>query len=1056
MLSPLRSLAALSLLLVSTLTPPLRASAAPAPAADLPHADRAVFATPTVDHANAPLWVWNDLLSEEQIRSSLRDLAGQGVLQAFVHPRPGLMTPYLGADWFRLWRVALDEAAKLGMKLWIYDENSYPSGFAGGAVPEALPASRGLGLTIEQATTAPAWRDDLVAVYRVESTGYTNITASLRAAAPSGATAPTSPTAGRYVVASRQVAKSGPWYAGRTYVNLLTPGVTQKFLELTLAPYQRELGSALGRQVPGIFTDEPHIRPAGDLPWADDLPARFRERWGYSLLDHLPALSLEVGDWRRVRYHYFRLLNELFVARWAKPYYDACTQAGLEFTGHYWEHSWPRCNAVPDNMTMASWQHRPGIDILMNEYADGPNAQFGNARSVREIASLSNQLGRARNLCELYGAGGWDLRFEDMKRMGDWLLVLGCNTIDEHLSYVSLRGGRKRDHPQSFSYHEPWWPDYHHVARRFARLTAALTQGRQVNRVLLLEPTTSAWMYNVSRGPAPQLDTLGRSFQDTVNAFEAAQIGYDLGSEYVLGQHGRVTGRQLAVGAAAYDVIVLPAHLENLDASTLALLESFLAAGGQVAALASVPPARIDGTADPRGAALATRAGWKHVALADLLPALADRAAATFAVRRAPGDRGLLFHQRRQLADGEIIFLVNSSLQHASAGTLRLAATRVECWDPATGAISTYPSRSADAARREADFLLPPAGSLLLFAARSGSEKMDTKAAAAAAGLVAAARTLPPLGPVEIARAEPNVLTLDFVDVTAQGETRADLYCYRAAQFIFTQHGLKANPWESSVQYRDELLQRTFPAESGFSASYRFTVEQRVPADLALVLERADLYAITCNGQPVTPTPGAWWLDRAFGVVPLAAAARVGENVVTLTARPLTHLHELEPAYLRGSFALRPSPAGFIVEPDAPLVLGAWRDQGHPFYAAGVAYRQKFELPAAPAGRYTVTLPSWYGSVARVRVNGQAAGVIAWAPWSCDVTSLLRPGENTIEVQVVGTLKNTLGPHHNNPPLGRAWPTGFRAAPKTGRAPGTEYSTVGYGLFAPFLLQNVD
>ena len=48
-----------------------------------------------------------------------------------------------------------------------------------------------------------------------------------------------------------------------------------------------------------------------------------------------------------------------------------------------------------------------------------------------------------RTLCEAYGAGGWDLRFEDMKRIGDWIYVLGVNTLDEHLSYITIRGTRK-------------------------------------------------------------------------------------------------------------------------------------------------------------------------------------------------------------------------------------------------------------------------------------------------------------------------------------------------------------------------------------------------------------------------------------------------------------------------------------------------------------------------------------------------------------------------------------------------------------------------------------
>ena len=74
---------------------------------------RAQFAQPSRDYSSGPLWTWNDMLTEEQLTSSLEDLAGQHVKQVFVHPRPGLMTPYLSDDWFRLWKHSLKEAERL-------------------------------------------------------------------------------------------------------------------------------------------------------------------------------------------------------------------------------------------------------------------------------------------------------------------------------------------------------------------------------------------------------------------------------------------------------------------------------------------------------------------------------------------------------------------------------------------------------------------------------------------------------------------------------------------------------------------------------------------------------------------------------------------------------------------------------------------------------------------------------------------------------------------------------------------------------------------------------
>jgi hypothetical protein len=109
-----------------------------------------------------------------------------------------------------------------------------------------------------------------------------------------------------------------------------------------------------------------------------------------------------------------------------------------------------------------------------------------------------------------------------MKRIGDWLQVLGINTMDEHLSYVTLRGARKRDHPQSFSYHEPWWRRIMN-AQYLAPPLRRPFQGEQINRILVIEPTT-AWMY---QGNEAKLRQIGDSFFRFLMALEAAQIEYD-------------------------------------------------------------------------------------------------------------------------------------------------------------------------------------------------------------------------------------------------------------------------------------------------------------------------------------------------------------------------------------------------------------------------------------------------------------------------------------------------------------------------------------------------
>ena len=77
----------------------------------------------------------------EELRRQVRNMHEAGMGGFFMHARGGLETEYMGEDWFRAIEASMDEAKKLGMNAWCYDENGWPSGFAGGALlknPENL------------------------------------------------------------------------------------------------------------------------------------------------------------------------------------------------------------------------------------------------------------------------------------------------------------------------------------------------------------------------------------------------------------------------------------------------------------------------------------------------------------------------------------------------------------------------------------------------------------------------------------------------------------------------------------------------------------------------------------------------------------------------------------------------------------------------------------------------------------------------------------------------------------------------------------------------------
>ncbi len=988
-------------------------------------------------YTSGPLWVWNDLLTTEQVTDSLNALADQHIRQAWVHPRPGLMTPYLSDEWFARWEDALKVGRERGMLVWIYDENSYPSGFAGGNVPAQMPESRALGLTLEKKKTVDPSNAKIYAVYSKTADGYKDVTRKLKKKHGLAKD-------GDYVVARLEEAKASPWYGGKYHVDLIRPGVTQKFLDITLEAYRRHFGKEFGKLIPGSFTDEPHLKACGDIHWTPDLPEQFKKRWGYEFNDGLPTLKDDSAKARQFRHNYFQVINDLFVERWGKTYYEYCAKNGLEFTGHYWEHSWPECDHVPDNMAMGAWQQRPGIDMLFNQYSEGVHAQFGNVRSVMELASVANQTGRQRTLCETYGGSGAEMRFEDYKRIGDWVTVLGINTINEHLSDVTIRGARKRDYPPTFSYHSPWMAEYHVLVDYFSRVSYALSQGKQVNPVLVLEPTTTAWMHQFEE--AKTLEALGDSFQALVVRLAKEQLEFDIGSEHIILERGSVVKNAagkpaLQVGERQYAVVVIPAGLENLNKYTCDLLKSYLDEGGVVLSCAGPDlPSDMDGQPAEICRVLRTAKGWQCVKPEEVTEKVNALCAPTMRAVLDPANKGVVYHHRRQMTDGDLVFIVNTSNDVPASGSVIAAAKDIREVNLDTGVIVTRAFETQADGQIATKFTLPPCGSMMLF--------LDKQPVAAIPAPVPGERKPVSVKNLTAKRMDDNNLILDYVDVTAGGEQLAATYWQKAAEFTFKKNGLRGNIWDHAVQFGDELLKTPFAADSGFEATYHFTIDGAVPRRLFAVIERSDLYTVTCNGTPVTATAGEWWLDRGFGRIDIARAARAGENTLTIKAAPMNVFHELEAAHIVGDFALKAAGKGFVIVPAAPLALGEWNKQGLPLYGHRVSYAAAFKAPKG--GHCIVSLPSWEGVVAQVLVNGKDAGCIYRQPMECDVTGQVTPGKNTIEVIVYGSLRNTLGPHLGNKEVGLTHPGSWSKAPESPQPAGSEYFSMGYGLLAPF------
>jgi len=1008
-----------------------------------------VFSNPPADFRPAPLWVWNDLMTVDTIREQLVDFKDKGFGGVFVHPRPGLVTPYLSEEWLSLFKETVNLGKVLGLKIWIYDENSYPSGFAGGLVPAALPDAARSGLRATR-VMRPEIRDtqNLICILQEENAGFVDITDRVRAGEKAW-------REGNYWLLEVVHQKPSPWYGGFTYVDLMTPGVTQAFLHLTHEAYKQVCGDEFGLTVPGTFQDEAEIAPAGGT-WAVNytpgLFTEFSQRRGYELRTESPSLLLEKGDFRRVRHDFYLTCLELFIENWARPYYDYCQKNNLQLTGHYWEHDWPVPRTAPDSMALNSYAHMPGIDILMNDWRLDPHAQFGNSRAVRELRSVANQLGRKRTLSETYGASGWDLTFFDQKRIGDWEYALGVNFLNQHLAYLTIAGARKRDHPLSFSYHEPWWHAYGLMNDYFGRLSVVLSSGEQVNRILVIEPTTSAWMYFSPAEKNEQFEKIGCDFQNFVHELERQQVEYDLGSEFIIKDYGKVAGGKLRVGHRFYNLVILPPGTENLEPSTARLLKNFLKAGGKILSWAE-SQLFVGGQLSSLAEELKSSGKFKSVSGQPLDEALISKNLKPEIEFEDLNNGQMLFHHRREFKDGQLLFLANVSPDKVASGQVKLRGKSVEKWDAFSGQIEAYNSKKKGR-RLYLQFSLKPGESLLLavYYKESARESFGSEKGEAEEEIVYSE-------PLRVQRLDPNLLTIDYCDLALDSRKEKNLYFYQAQKKTYNFHGFEQNPWDSAVQYQDSIISRnTFNLGTGFKARFSFTVASGVDRkSLKLVVERPEIFIVQVNGRTIEPLPNSWWLDKAFGVFSLERVIRTGLNTVDLIVNPFELLAELEPIYILGDFSLIPAAQGFVITPERPLSAGSWKSQGLPFYGHRVQYSTSIEIneDETEQSEFIIGPGRWNGALAELEVNGQQVGYFLGPEDCLVITRNLKPGKNDLRLIIYGTLKNTLGPHHLNPPPGMAWPGSFQKAPEGGQPSGTEYNVMDYGLFGNIVIKKI-
>lgn len=966
---------------------------------------------------SVPFWGWNSRMDLAELDAQIRDMREKGLGGFFIHSREGLETPYLSEEWFRDVDRAVRDAGDAGLEVWIYDEDKWPSGSAGGQVAAVDPVRfAAKALTLEAAPYRPdapvPEGDGVMLACRADIQGRT-----LRAMGE-----------GDTLLLLREE-RSGPseWYNGSAPSDNLSAGAVGEFLRLTHERYAERFGGEFGKTVRGFFTDEPdfcdfysHFTPGRPwLPWTGDFRSAFAARRGYDPRPYLPLLFYDGADAAMIRHDYWRTLSELFGERYMKRLHDWCQGHGLSLTGHmlYENDLGYQIRVCGAAMPQYRYLHVPGIDLL--------GEQAREYLTVKQCTSVAHQYGRKSVISETYGCTGWAFDFEGQKWLGDWQFVLGVTRRCQHMMLYSIAGCRKRDYPPVFNYQSVWWRDNRRMEDYFARLAACTTAGQPVRELLVLHPISSLWTKcssapeedlgrvdmntGWSDGHITALNREGDQYNRLAEMLLCAHRDFDFGDETILAEQGRAEGGVLTVGEAAYSVVVVP-RVCSLFASTLDLLEQFLSGGGKVIWVGGLPEL-TEGRPGDRADRLFEQYRFPRVEdYEDLLPAL-DRLLprALSVTDRRGGEAVDILAMLRRVGEDYVLFAVNHDRNSAHAVTFRIpAACSVTAFDPWTGVSHAVDAHvTEDGTAFPGDF--PPAYSAVYFL-RTGAAPFGKPRAYPYAHPHRSENLFAVLGPAApYTRSLPNPLVLDTCAYSLNGGAFSSVMeVWRAQKAIREALGMQQVYYNGApMRYLWTEAERQKPG-TPFALTMTFQVRDVPEGPCRFAIENPGELEVLCNGVPCE-ADGGWYVDRALRTFSLPRL-HLGENTVTVRGLYRGDM-ELEDMFVIGDFGVDPDRA--ITKERPVLHFGDWCMQGLYHYPGDVTYH--FTAPAyrPEDGRVALRLGEYAAALAEIVVNGRSAGCLFGRGYTAlDVTAFLQSRENRIDIRLAGTPRNLFGPFH--------------------------------------------
>jgi hypothetical protein len=465
------------------------------------------------------------------------------------------------ASWNKL--IASVQACRdLGMVVWIYDEQGYPSGAAGGLVLKRNPDFEAQELAYDASLADP------------------------------------------FVIrpAYEHTHASNNYFAARRYANLIDDRAAACFIDVTHNAYYQRLKPFFGDTIQAMFTDEPSliavnigqipedvrkrvkvvdpidpdVKLLPRVPWCYDMAERYQERFGEDLLPQ--RRSLFVGDTdedRRIRRQFWSLVADLISDRYFGALESWCEQRGVASSGHsLWEEQ--VLHHVPlegNGLKCLGRMQIPGLDLLNSDPQAVIHTGWLTAGMPASAARLND---RRRIMTEVSDfqqkmGGQGPVSVAEMQATAAWQAT--WDVTDFTLYY---------------SPHDRSADEYRQYGDFVGRLNAILKPATPDPETLLYYPIYDCWAEYLPVAEPLRMPTQSPRAQQLVSSFlqlgqklQRTQIPFTLTDHEHLAAAKLQDDGTLKIANNHYRSLVLPVDVQ-LPAEAAAVIEQFVQKGGRV------------------------------------------------------------------------------------------------------------------------------------------------------------------------------------------------------------------------------------------------------------------------------------------------------------------------------------------------------------------------------------------------------------------------------------------------------------------------------------------